>query len=205
MKFHTKPFKKVNQKTNGGVKLRKLIKTFAEYISINNQYSNIEQEQIEYAMRIFIFENLKIINALIFFSLIGYPLQAIIGITVMITTKPFVGGYHENTQLKCFIATLIIIGSVIYLGTNLNMNFISLLILNGISFYCIWHQAPIINSIMSLSRIDIIKRNRKIGLIIVGLYVLIAIIFYKRTLISSIVSWTLVFQALLMFNKKLNL
>lgn len=184
-------------------KLRKFIKTFAQYISTSNNYDTIQQEQIEYSMRIFIFESLKIIGVLILFSLIGYPIQAIIGIAVMVTTKPFIGGYHENTQLKCFFATLIIIGSVIYLGVHFKMDLISLFILDGTSFYCIWHQAPIINTKMPLTRIDFINKNRKIGIMIVGTYIIIAVVMYKYSFISSIVSWTLVFQALLMFNKRL--
>lgn len=182
--------------------MRELIKKFAEYISDKNNYNCVEREQIEYSIRVVIFETLKVIASLIIFSLIGYPIQAIIVITTMITTKPFIGGYHEDTQLKCFAATFIITGSIILLGTSINMNFISLIILDGISFYSIWHQAPIINPKMQLTRNDLIIRNRKAGLSIVILYTALTIILYKYSFISNTICWTLVFQALLMFNKR---
>lgn len=182
--------------------MRELIKKFAEYISNKNQYNDEEREQVEYAVRVVTFETLKIIASLIIFSLIGYPIQAIIVIVTMVTTKPFIGGYHEDTQLKCFVATFIITGSIILLSADFNMNFISLIILDGISFYSIWHQAPIINPKMQLTREDLIKRNRKVGLLTITIYIVLTIIFYQYSFISRTICWTLVFQALLMFNKR---
>lgn len=202
LKFHTSLWHKTNFLWRYW-ELRKLIKRLAEYISERNQYNSDEREQIEYSMRVFIFETLKIACVIIFFSLIGYTIQAIIAITTMVTIKPFIGGYHEDTQIKCFIATLIIIGSVIYLSNHVNINLISCFILEGISFYCIWQQAPIINPKMILTRVDLIQRNRKVGLSIIVLYILLSTIFYKYTTTCRIVCWTLVFQALLMFNKKI--
>lgn len=182
--------------------MRNLIKTIAKHISTANNYTKEEEEKIEYALRIFIFESLKTIGVLTIFSTLGYFSITTIAIITMTATKPYIGGYHEDTQIKCFVATLIIIGSILYLSINLNMDFMSKLILVGISFYCIWHQAPVINSTMALTNPELIKRNRTIGILITILFTLVSIIFHKNTLISNTILWTIIFQALLMFNKR---
>jgi accessory gene regulator B len=184
--------------------LRKALKAFAKYISRMNQYTKDEEEQIEYVLRIIVFEALKIIGVIATFSVIGYPIQVIIAMLTMITSKPFIGGLHEDNQIKCFIATSIIIGSVIYLSTNLEIDMISKLILSVASLYCIWHQAPVINPIMQLTKPELIKRNRTLGIFIVTIFIIISVLLHKYKSVSNTMLWTIVFQALLMFNKRSN-
>jgi accessory gene regulator B len=182
--------------------LRNLIRKIAEKISRTNNYTRDEEEQVEYGLRVFIFETLKIIGAIIVFSLLGYPQQAAVAIGTMSIVKPFIGGYHEDSQIKCFMFTLLLIGSVIYLSNSLSVNFIDKLILSSISLYCIWQQAPVMNPSMQITRVDLIKRNRVVGVSISIVVLLISMIFYRYTLVSNSILWTMVFQTLLMFNKK---
>lgn len=186
----------------GELYLRKVIKVIAAYISRVNQYTNDEEEKIEYALRITIFETLKIIGVIVLYSLIGYPNQAITAVITMSIVKPYIGGYHEDTQIKCFIASVIIVGSIIYLSINLKLDLISKLILNGMSFYCIWHQAPVVNPRMELTRVDLIKRNRTVGISLTAGVIIISMILNKYTSLSNTILWTITFQALFMFNKR---
>lgn len=182
--------------------MRKVIKEITEYISKVNQYANDEEEQIEYALRITVFETLKITGVIALYSLIGYPIQAITAVIIMSIVKPYIGGYHEDTQIKCFIASIIMVGSVIYLSINLKLDIISKLILNAMSFYCIGHQAPVVNPRMGLTRVDLIKRNRRVGISLTVGVIIISLIFNKYVLFSNTILWTIVFQALFMFNKR---
>lgn len=182
--------------------MRKFIKKMAQLISKANNYTKDEAEQVEYALKMLIFEIIKIIGAIITFSLLGHSMQAIIAVVAMGIVKPFIGGYHEDSQIKCFIATLMVVGSIIYLSSTLSINFMAKLILSVISLYCIYEQAPVINPDMQLTRDELVKRNRAIGIIISMALILISIIFYKSELISNTILWTVVFQALLMFNKR---
>lgn len=182
--------------------MRKLIRNVAVYISKVNKYNKDQEEQVEYALRIIIFEALKIAGVIIFFSFIANPLYVIIATLAMVITKPFIGGYHEDNQVKCFASTLLVIGSIIYLSINLDINFISKLILNGISIYCIWHQAPIVNPVMAITRTELIRNNRKIGIIACIIFVIISLVFNSNYIISNTIVWTIVFQGLLMFNKR---
>lgn len=182
--------------------MRRVIEIVAKYISQVNQYNKEQEEQVEYGLRTIVFETLKTIGVIIIFSLIGHPTYAIVATGTMITSKPFIGGYHEDSQLKCFISTLLIIGSIIYLSINVDINLISKLILNGISLYCIYHQAPVINPIMTITRTELITRNRKIGIIVCIIFVAISLVFNKNYVVSNTIVWTIVFQGLLMFNKR---
>jgi len=182
--------------------LRKLIKSFAASISKVNKYSQEQEEQVEYALRVIVFETLKIIGTIIVFMVLGKPVHAVTALAVMIVTKPFIGGYHEDSQIKCFTAALIFIGCIIYLSININLDLFSKLILNGIALYCIWHQAPVVNPVMLITRPELIKRNRITGIILCIIMVLISLVFSKNQLISNTIVWTMVFQGLLMFNKR---
>lgn len=182
--------------------MRVIIKSIASFISKTNQYNEDEEEKVEYALRILIFEVLKIIGTIFIFSLIGYPLQASVAIFTMTMSKPYIGGYHEDTQIKCFIATIIIVAGVLYLSTNLSLDLISILILNIVSLYSIWHQAPVINPRMNLTKPELIKRNRILGVSFSGILMIISIGLYKYAAISSTIVWTMTFQVLLMFNKR---
>lgn len=182
--------------------MRNFTKVISKRISNANEYTKDQEEQVEYALRVLMYETIKIIASIIIFSLIGYPNQAIIAIITMCFTKPYIGGYHEDTQWKCFIATLIILGSIIYLSLYINLNFISKVILSTIVLFSIWHQAPIINPVMPLTKKNLIHRNRILGLSLTIVFISIALIFNKNIVISNTIFWTLIINTLLMFNKR---
>lgn len=182
--------------------MRKLIKSISALISKNNNYTKDEEEQVEYALRILVFEILKTLGIIIIFSLMGYTTQAIIAIGAMSFIKPFIGGYHEDNQIKCFAATVLITSGIIYLSINLSVDFISKSILNCVALFSIWHRAPVINPLMPITKPELIKRNRTIGILAAAILAVISTIFYEFRIISDTILWTLVFQVLLMFNKR---
>lgn len=182
--------------------VRRLIKNFAAFISRKNEYTKDLEEQIEYSLRITVFETLKIFGVLFFFSILGHSVEAAVAVGTMAIIKPFIGGYHEDTQVGCFAAALVIVACVIYLSINLKTNFISKLILSGVSLYCIWNQAPVLNPKMTLTRVDLIMRNRKVGLFLTALFIIISLVTYRYDSVSNSILWIIVIQALLMFNKR---
>ena len=128
----------------------------------------------------------------------------ILGIVIiifMISTKPFTGGYHEDTQIKCFVATLIIISSIILISKNSNLNIVSCIILNLISIFCIYNQIPIINKKMPLTKKKLIERNRNIGLINNLVFIFISIVMFEMKWFSQIIVWTCIIQVMFLFNK----
>ncbi|MCR8744570.1 accessory gene regulator B family protein [Romboutsia lituseburensis] len=182
--------------------IRNKIKNFTEDICEYNGYSKQQQEEIEYTLRIFIFEILKILIIVGLFSVIGYFKEIVFIIITMSLTKPFTGGYHESSQLKCLIATMIIFLIIIILAKNNNLNLISIILINLINIFSVYHQAPIINNDMPLTRYDLIKKNKMLALVNSSILFSIALILYSKGIYSSIITWTLFINSCLMFNKK---
>ena len=181
--------------------IEKLIYRFVDSLSEYNNYNEEQVEQIKYSLKVIVYELIKIILLIIIFSILGYFNVSLLILFIMSITKPFIGGYHEDTQLKCFTATLILIVIIIILFENNKLNLTSSSILNFISIFSIYNKAPIINDKMPITREDLIRKNRKIGITNVVLLALLSLIMFKVKWISQIIVWTILVQAILMFNK----
>ncbi|GAA0816002.1 accessory gene regulator B family protein [Clostridium tertium] len=181
--------------------IEKLIYRFVDSLSEYNNYNEDQVEQIKYSLKVIVYELIKIILLIIIFSILGYFKESLLILFIMSITKPFIGGYHEDTQLKCFTATLILIVIIIILFENNKLNLTSSSILNFISIFSIYNKAPIINDKMPITREDLIRKNRKIGITNVVLLALLSLIMFKVKWISQIIVWTILVQAILMFNK----
>ena len=181
--------------------IEKLIYRFVDSLSEYNNYNEEQVEQIKYSLKVIVYELIKIILLIIIFSILGYFKESLLILFIMSITKPFIGGYHEDTQLKCFTATLILIVIIIILFENSKLNLTSSSILNFISIFSIYNKAPIINDKMPITREDLIRKNRKIGITNVVLLALLSLIMFKVKWISQIIVWTILVQAILMFNK----
>lgn len=182
--------------------IREKIRSFTEDICDHNGYTNEVKDEIEYTLSIFLFEIIKIFIVVLLFSLLGLFKEISLVMIVMGLTKPFTGGYHESTQIKCLVATIILSGIIIILSINNNLNFISIILLNLINIFSVYHQAPIINEDMPLTREDLIRKNRIIATISCTTFFIIALILSSKGIYSSIITWTLVIDSCLMFNKK---
>ena len=182
--------------------MRSVCKKIINSITTNENYSKDELEQMEYALVTISVELIKMISIIIIFSLFGYFKEVIIIEGIITITKPFIGGYHEDTQIKCFIATLLLTAGILILSLQCNLSFISNCILIFLSIFCIWNQAPVINSKMLITRHELIKKNRIRGLsntIILGV---ISIALYNYSSYYSLITWTILFNTALMFNKR---
>ena len=184
--------------------VKSVSKRIMQSIATNEKYSADELEQMEYALVTILFESVKIISLIITFSLFGYFNEVIIITGIMCAVKPFIGGYHEETQIKCFIATLLLTAGILILSLQCNLSFISNCILIFLSIFCLWNQAPVINSKMPITRPELIKQNRIKGLITSIILGLISIVLYNYSSYYSIITWTILVETVLMFNKREN-
>lgn len=170
-------------------------------LSKHANYNNEQKEQIEYSLTIIIYELIKFILLILILYVLGFLKEGLVVLASMIISKPFIGGYHEDSQIKCFFATLIIICSLIILEKNMQLNIVAILILNLFSIFCVYHKAPIINEKMPLTKEKLIKRNRRIGLINMSLLALVSILICTRTIYGELICLTNIVQVMLMFNK----
>jgi accessory gene regulator B len=171
-------------------------------IATNDNYSKDELEQMEYALVTILFESIKVISTIVIFSLFGYFKETIIIQLIMFMVKPFIGGYHEETQIKCLITTMLSITGILILSLQCNLSFVSNCILIFLSIFCIWNQAPVINLKMPITRPEVIEKNRKKGLRNVTLFGVISIVAYNYTSYYLIITWTILVLAMEMFNKR---
>ena len=181
--------------------MEKIINRFITGLQKDNNYSEIQVEQMKYFMKVTTYEFVKLALILLIFFLLGFFKECFVIIIFMISTKPFTGGYHEDTQIKCFVATLIIISSIILISKNSNLNIVSCIILNLISIFCIYNQIPIINKKMPLTKKKLIERNRNIGLINNLVFIFISIVMFEMKWFSQIIVWTCIIQVMFLFNK----
>jgi accessory gene regulator B len=171
-------------------------------ISTNEKYNEDKLEQMEYVLKVLLNELIKTILVITIFSAFGYFKEIIIIDLTMCVIKPFIGGYHENTQINCFVATLILEIGILILSLQCNIGFISNCILISLSIFCIWNQAPIINSKMPISRPQLLMNNRIRGLSTSIFLGALSVVLYNYSIYYSLITWTILFQAILMFNKR---
>lgn len=182
--------------------VRKITKLIVNDLSKYANYNTDQKEQIEYSLAIIIYELIKFIFLLLSLYFLGFFKEGLVVLISMIISKPFIGGYHEDSQIKCFFATFLIVFSLILLDRNMELNIMAILILNLFSIFCVYHKAPIINDKMPLTKEKLIKRNRIIGLISVSLLGLISIVICNSTKYGELICLTNVVQTMLMFNKR---
>lgn len=181
--------------------MENIIEKFVRSIAIHNDFTDEQRVEIEYTLKVISYELIKIIAIIFIFYLVGYLKESLIILFVMGITKPFIGGYHEDSQIKCFIATVILVAIIIQLSITSNISYISAASLNIISVFVVYNRAPIINDKMPITKSSLIKRNRIIGIINISVLSIGSLIFFNSTILSQVVIWTICIQAMFMFNK----
>lgn len=180
----------------------KILKKIIKEISVKSGYTKDQEEQVEYTMKILFFEIVKFTLLILIFKIAGYFNEGLIVLLCMVFTKPFTGGYHEKTQFRCFIATLIISSTIILLSIRSNLDFISILVLNLISIFIVYHRAPILNDDMPITKLELINKNRKIAISTTVLICIISLIMFKIGKYYELITWTIFIDSSLMFNKR---
>lgn len=186
---------------SNGDNMEKIITKFVNSIATYNNYTSEQKQEIEYTLKIMVYELIKILLLMCIFHLAGYLNESIVILFVMGVTKPFIGGYHEDSQIKCFIATAILIAIIIQLSVTSNISYMGCVLLNLVSVFSIYNRAPVLNDKMPITRSNLIKRNRIIGITNTSILAIGSIAFFSSTRLAQVVVWTICIQTMLMFNK----
>lgn len=182
--------------------LKRKLSYFVDDICKYNNFTKDKTEEIQYVMRLMMYEILKIITIILIFSILGYLKEIVLIMFTMILVKPFTGGYHETSQKRCFIATIILSTFIIVISKNSDLNYVSTICINIINIFSIYHQAPIINKCMPITKSSLIKKNNRIALVNSIILTIISIFVNKYRVYSNIITWTLTINVCLMFNSK---
>lgn len=179
----------------------KFVNLLVDDLGKYNNYDENQIEQMKYVSRVLVYEFIKFVLVLLIFYLLGYFKECALVLLFMVSTKPFTGGYHEDSQTACFIATLIVVSFIIILSKSSYLSIYSCIVLNILSIFCIYNQIPIINKKMPLTREELIKRNRVIGIINTLIFLILSIIMFNVKWFSQTIVWTAIVQVMLLFNK----
>lgn len=165
-----------------------------------NNFTQDKTEEIQYIIRVLIYEILKMTIITIVFSVFGYWKEIILIMFTMTCVKPFTGGYHESSQKRCLIATTTLSIFIVLISKNSSLNYISTILLSIINIFSIYHQAPIINRCMPITKANLIRKNKKIAIVNSIVLSMISIFIIKYRVYSNIITWTLTINVCLMFN-----
>ena len=145
-------------------------------------------------------EILKIIIIITVFSILGYMKEIILIMFTLACVRPFTGGYHEYSHKRCLIATMTLAYFIILISKNSNLNNISTILLNIVNIFSIYHQSPIINTYMPITKENLIRRNKTIAVLNSIILSIISVIIIRYGIYSNIITWTLTMNVCLMFN-----
>ncbi|CEN77765.1 accessory gene regulator B family protein [Paraclostridium sordellii] len=182
--------------------MMKKFDNFVESICKYNKFPDEQTEEIKYIMRIISLELIKLLLVIILFSVFGYSKEILLVVGVMICTRPFTGGYHESSQKRCLVATIILSLLIIILSENSSLNTMSIIVINAVNIFSVYNQAPIVNACMPITKESLIRKNKKIAIVNYIVLFAISIFLYKYTLYRNIITWTLTLNVCLMFNQK---
>lgn len=182
--------------------LEKKLNYFVEDICKYNNFTQDKTEEIQYVMKLMMYETLKIITIITIFSIFGYLKEISLVMLTMVCLKPFTGGYHETSQMRCLIATITLSCIIILISKNSNLNYVSTILISIINTFSIYHQAPIINRCMPITKSSLIKKNNTIAAVNSIILAIVSIFIIKYRIYSNIIIWTLTINVCLMFNSK---
>ena len=86
--------------------IKKITKLIVNDLSKYANYNTDQKEQIEYSLAIIIYELIKFIFLLLSLYFLGFFKEGLVVLISMIISKPFIGGYHEDSQIKCFFCNI---------------------------------------------------------------------------------------------------
>ncbi|MDF2504700.1 accessory gene regulator B family protein [Clostridium sp.] len=80
-----------------------------EYIKHNSDINNSDDiDKINYALQVILGELIKIIILILVFSILGRLNYFLFSMTILISIRVFVGGYHCKTTLKCLLSSILL-------------------------------------------------------------------------------------------------
>lgn len=107
------------------------------------EFSELEKAKIEYTSKVLIGEITKILILLIFFSLLGKAIDLLYVLSSLILLRPFTGGFHNSTYIKCLIFTLLFTVTVLYISNILILSPIAIIIIAISELVIIFLKVPV--------------------------------------------------------------
>ena len=101
---------------------RKIANSISDKIIANGNYDEETASNIRYGMVCTFSDLYKLVLYIVVFSLAGYFKEFILAFLPVFLLRPFIGGFHAKTEVRCLILSFVNIITVIILATFIPLN-----------------------------------------------------------------------------------
>lgn len=149
-----------------------------------------------YGLEVLYLSVLEILSILLLAAWVGNFFETLLYFAVFIPLRLFAGGYHANTRLGCYFASLCVYGVFSVVVTFATISYLWLVVLALVSLVIIWRYAPVIHKNHKISCEEFIRAktmSRKLAMIEVLMIVGIGMISLQ---VALVIALGFIFEAL---------
>lgn len=103
------------------------------------------REILEYGLKCFVGEGIKIAFLLLIFGLAGVFWEFIFAFISLLAVRRFIGGSHRKTSTGCFMQSLLVFTLIIVLGKCLVIPMTGVCILFAVTLLWVWLKGPVVS------------------------------------------------------------
>lgn len=127
---------------------------------------------------------------------LSFALLLFCGIFIL---RPYAGGYHADTKLRCFLISVILINLVIWIKKMIFFSIFSMTVLYGSTAIFIWLHTPAENPGHCLSEEERNKYKKNARMILIcNALIILAGIYIQKPILKDAVIWTQILTVIAM-------
>ncbi len=114
-----------------------MVEKLVNYLNMRAKFKSIEEKQkAEYILTILLEEFSKGVILFLIFAFVGWGLQFLLSMFIVMITRSFAGELHQNTSIRCFVHSFLFFSFIWYTESfSLGNNYAYLMLL----FFIVLH------------------------------------------------------------------
>lgn len=182
-----------------------MIATLAEKVTLLiKENSSISHEddlaKINYGFQVLLGESLKIIIIITLFSIIGSLKYLLFSMCILFTTRPFMGGYHAKSFMRCLIGSIMYFAITTLVAPKLPvLDLWIYYVISILLFLIVYKKAPFPNKIRPRKNEKRRQASRKRAIFSVIFWFIILLFFINKNTYLNCGFLTLIFQTIQIF------
>ncbi|WZL74095.1 accessory gene regulator B family protein [Clostridiaceae bacterium 35-E11] len=161
--------------------MEKLAQNLTNFIQLNNpNLSDLQIKKIKFGLECFIGELTKFIIYIILFSMFSLTKYFLVAALFFCVPRTLAGGYHEETYWRCFITSLLIFTSIVFIGVNITLSFPIRFLLIAFIMVLMWMYAPVDHPNKPIISVQRRKRFRYLSLFVTALFIVISFLLPQK-------------------------
>lgn len=175
------------------------IQKVADYCSESREDRVIIQYGIQQGMHLFIHMTVLFICGMIWDQLL-FTFMVFLGTALL---RPYTGGYHADTETRCFLVSVGLVNMVIVLKKMINVGMVWYVFWSGAMFLIIWRLAPVENPVHCLEAGEkrIYQKKAKKYLTLYGAFLFCGFLSRNQMLIETVTAVATIVALLIVVGK----